>query len=101
VHQPWQVKAKFEFVERMKVEAVDLLERLEAWAEKQAAAMDMGRNLDKLSQNFDSLLRVMDALYQVGCVLQRLHPNILKRATCAQQKKLVLDRVGQIHVLLT
>ena len=47
------------------VEAVHLLERFEAWTEKQMHAMEAARNLEKLGQNFDALLKVMDALFQV------------------------------------
>ena len=49
----------------VQVEAVHLLERFEAWTEKQMHAMEAARNLEKLGQNFDALLKVMDALFQV------------------------------------
>lgn len=49
------------------MEGVALLENLEAWAEKQSKSLDMGTsgNLDCLAASFDSLLKVMDALFQV------------------------------------
>jgi hypothetical protein len=50
----------------MKVDAVTLLEGLEARVDKQANSLDLAQNLDKLAQSFDSLLKTMDALYQVS-----------------------------------
>lgn len=41
------------------------LEGLEAWAAKQAAGMELAARPESLSSNFDGLLRVLDALYQV------------------------------------
>ena len=54
-----------EFTEKMKVQAVVLLERLEAWADRQAAGMELAQHQDRLTSSFDNLLKVMDALYQV------------------------------------
>jgi hypothetical protein len=59
--------ASYSFTTKMKVDAVTLLESLEAWVDKQAASLDLAQNLEKLAQSFDSLLNTMDALYQV-CV---------------------------------
>lgn len=54
------------FTEKMRGEASTLLERLEAWLEKQNSGMEAAKNPERLQQNFESLLKVMDALYQVG-----------------------------------
>lgn len=53
------------FTERMKTEAAALLEGLEAWVGRQAMSLELAGHLDKLAQSFDSLLRVLDGLYQV------------------------------------
>jgi hypothetical protein len=58
--------ASYQFTEKMKVQAVQLLEALEAWAEKQALGMELAQHQEKMSGSFESLLKVMDALYQVG-----------------------------------
>lgn len=49
------------------VEGLALLEGLEAWSDKQMRGLELGSaaHLDRLSSSFDSLLKVMDALYQV------------------------------------
>jgi hypothetical protein len=61
-----QVSSDWGFTEKMRGEAAALLERLEAWVEKQACGMEAARSPERLAQHFDSLLKVMDALYQVG-----------------------------------
>jgi hypothetical protein len=58
--------ASYSFTTKMKVDAVTLLEGLEAWVDKQAISLDLAQNLEKLGQSFDSLLKTMDALYQVS-----------------------------------
>lgn len=58
--------ASYKFSERMKVEAVTLLEQLEAWVDKQALSLDVAQNAERISQSFDSLLKVLDSLYQVS-----------------------------------
>jgi hypothetical protein len=58
--------ASYSFTTKMKVDAVTLLESLEAWVDKQANSLDLAQNLEKLAQSFDSLLKTMDALYQVS-----------------------------------
>jgi hypothetical protein len=58
--------ASFKFTTKMCVDAVALLERLEAWADKQAHNLEQGLHVDRLSESFDSLLKVLDSLYQVG-----------------------------------
>jgi hypothetical protein len=63
---PMQVMSDWGFVEKMRGEAAVLLERLEGWVEKQAGGMEAARSPERLQQHFDSLLKVMDALYQVG-----------------------------------
>lgn len=63
--------ASYSFTTKMKVDAVTLLESLEAWVDKQAISLDLAQNLEKLSQSFDSLLKTMDALYQVSVVRSR------------------------------
>jgi len=60
------VAASYKFSERMKVEAVTLLEQLEAWVDKQALSLDVAQNGERISQSFDSLLKVLDSLYQVS-----------------------------------
>ena len=60
-----EVREQFNFLDKMKHEAVALLERLEHWADKQAHGMELAKNLDALGKNFDSLMKVMDALYQI------------------------------------
>eukprot|EP00879_Flechtneria_rotunda_P017284 GHRR01018106.1.p1 GENE.GHRR01018106.1~~GHRR01018106.1.p1 ORF type:complete len:1124 (+),score=375.49 GHRR01018106.1:243-3374(+) len=62
---PIGLAASYSFTTRMKTEVNTLLENLEAWADKQTISMELAQNLEKLGQNFDSLLKVMDALYQV------------------------------------
>eukprot|EP00882_Tetradesmus_deserticola_P010125 GHRQ01010697.1.p1 GENE.GHRQ01010697.1~~GHRQ01010697.1.p1 ORF type:complete len:387 (+),score=127.04 GHRQ01010697.1:1021-2181(+) len=57
--------ASYSFTTKMKVDAVTLLENLEAWVDKQAISLDLAQNLEKLAQSFDSLLKTMDSLYQV------------------------------------
>lgn len=57
--------AKHDFTEKMKGDSVALLETFEAWADKQAVNMELAQSLDRLSQNFESLLKVMDTLQQV------------------------------------
>ncbi|KAI8464229.1 MAG: flagellar alpha dynein [Monoraphidium minutum] len=57
--------ASYAFGERMRAEVAGLLQGLEVWAEKQGAGMELGAQPDALAANFESLLRVMDALYQV------------------------------------
>ncbi len=59
------VRDSFLFNNKMKQEAVAMLEALEAWSDKQAHGLELARNLEKLSQSFDNLLKVMDALLQV------------------------------------
>eukprot|EP00878_Enallax_costatus_P042118 GHUV01049147.1.p1 GENE.GHUV01049147.1~~GHUV01049147.1.p1 ORF type:complete len:127 (-),score=42.34 GHUV01049147.1:374-754(-) len=61
----------YNFATKMKTDSVTLLEGLESWVDKQSHSMDAAQNLEKLSGNFDSLLKVMDSLYQVtscGCL---------------------------------
>jgi len=58
--------AKHEFTEKMKGDGVTLLEAFEAWADKQAVNMELAQSLDRLAQNFESLLKVMDTLHQVN-----------------------------------
>eukprot|EP00882_Tetradesmus_deserticola_P026266 GHRQ01028943.1.p1 GENE.GHRQ01028943.1~~GHRQ01028943.1.p1 ORF type:complete len:155 (-),score=29.71 GHRQ01028943.1:487-951(-) len=58
--------ASYSFTTKMKVDAVTLLENLEAWVDKQAISLDLAQNLEKLAQSFDSLLKTMDSLYQVS-----------------------------------
>eukprot|EP00877_Chromochloris_zofingiensis_P015255 jgi/Chrzof1/9984/Cz04g22250.t1 len=57
--------ASYKFTDKMRTEAVAQLEALEAWVDKQQLGMELAQHLDTLSQSFDSLLKVMDALYQV------------------------------------
>lgn len=71
----------YSFATKMKTDSVALLEGLEAWVDKQAHSMDMAQNLEKLSQNFDSLLKVMDSLYQVH--LHVLVWNAFAHQSCA------------------
>jgi hypothetical protein len=56
--------ASYKFATKMRVDAVALLEKLEAWADKQASSLELGQNVDRLGQSFDSLLKVLDSLYQ-------------------------------------
>lgn len=58
--------ASYKFTDKMRTEAVAQLEALEAWVDKQQLGMELAQHLDTLSQSFDSLLKVMDALYQVS-----------------------------------
>jgi hypothetical protein len=58
--------ASFQFTDKMKTESVALLEQLEAWVDKQALSLDLAQNTERISGNFDSLLKVMDSLYQVS-----------------------------------
>ena len=60
------IRESYNFNTKMKHDAVAMLERLEAWSDKQAHGMDLAKNLDSLSKSFDNLLKVMDALLQVG-----------------------------------
>lgn len=60
--------ASYKFTEKMKGEAVSLLEHLEAWVDKQAQSLDLAQNTERIAGNFDSLLKVLDSLYQVGSV---------------------------------
>lgn len=57
--------ASYQFTDKMKSEAVTLLEQLEAWVDRQALSLDLAQNAERISGNFDSLLKVMDSLYQV------------------------------------
>lgn len=58
--------ASYNFNDKMRSEAVLLLEQLEAWVDKQAKSLDMAQNAERIAGSFDSLLKVMDSLYQVG-----------------------------------
>jgi hypothetical protein len=58
--------ASFHFTDKMKTESVALLEQLEAWVDKQALSLDLAQDIERISGNFDSLLKVMDSLYQVS-----------------------------------
>lgn len=60
--------SSYKFTEKMKSEGVSLLEHLEAWVDKQAQSLDLAQNTERISGNFDSLLKVLDSLYQVGNV---------------------------------
>jgi dynein heavy chain len=62
------IRDSYLFTNKMRQDAVMMLESLEAWSEKQGHGMELARNLDKLSQSFDNLLKVMDALLQVMTV---------------------------------
>jgi hypothetical protein len=79
--------ASYQFTEKMKVQAVSLLEALEAWSEKQALGMELAQHQEKMSGSFESLLKVMDALYQVrvaaGRVLRRAGTAHLQPTACA------------------
>ncbi|GBF96391.1 dynein heavy chain axonemal [Raphidocelis subcapitata] len=55
----------YAFGERMRAEVSGLLQNLELRAERQAAGMELAAQPEALAASFDSLLRVMDALYQV------------------------------------
>jgi hypothetical protein len=59
------IAAANDFTDKMKVQALVLLERLEAWTDRQAAGMELAQHQDRLTSSFDNLLKVMDALYQV------------------------------------
>lgn len=75
----------------MKTEAVALLEGLEAWVDKQAQNLDLAQNTEHISGNFDSLLKVLDSLYQVGfmagmLLLNRpMQPAPCHQLNCQQQ----------------
>lgn len=57
--------ASYKFTDKMKGEAVALLEQLESWVDKQALSLDVAQSTERISSSFDSLLRVLDSLYQV------------------------------------
>jgi len=57
--------ASYAFTDRMRAEVQGLLQALEVWAERQAAGLELAAQPEALAASFDSLLRVMDALYQV------------------------------------
>lgn len=57
--------ASYQFMEKMKTEATSLLEQLEGWVGKQALSLELAQNAERISGNFDSLLKIMDSLYQV------------------------------------
>lgn len=73
--------ASYKFTERMKGDAVSMLEKLEAWVDKQGLSLEVGQNVERLGQSFDSLLKVLDSLYQV-CGVQSL--AAVHRATHAR-----------------
>lgn len=60
-----KTRDSLDFVEKMKTQGPALLEALEGWCDRQAHGMELARNLEGVTKNFDSLLKVMDALYQV------------------------------------
>lgn len=55
------IRDGLDFTTKMKQDAVSLLERLEGWCDKQAHGMELARNLEVLSKNFDNLLKVCTA----------------------------------------
>lgn len=57
--------ASFKFSDKMKVEGVALMEQLEAWVDKQGLSLDLAQNTERIAGSFDSLLKVLDSLYQV------------------------------------
>lgn len=58
--------ASYKFTDKMRTEAVALLEQLESWVDKQSISLDLAQNTDRISSSFDSLLKVLDSLYQVS-----------------------------------
>ena len=68
------VRDSFWFTTKMKHDAVTMLEHLEAWTDKQNNGMELAKNPEKLSQSFESLLKVMDALLQVGIGILSISP---------------------------
>jgi dynein heavy chain len=59
------IRESFQFTTKMKQDAVAMLDRLEAWTDRQNSGMELAKNPERLSQSFDSLLKVMDSLLQV------------------------------------
>jgi hypothetical protein len=70
----------------IQVEAAAQLEALEAWAERQARGLELASagKTEHLASSFDSLLKVMDALYQVRaqCSAPAMRPNATHLRSC-------------------
>jgi hypothetical protein len=81
--------ASYQFTDKMKTEATNLLEQLEAWVAKQALSLDLAQNAERISGNFDSLLKVMDGLYQV-----RIRLCCRARRLCSRQCKPTVHACG-------
>eukprot|EP00798_Chlamydomonas_sp_ICE-L_P023007 gene23007-30199_t len=81
------IRDSFNFVDKMKVESVAILERLETWIDKQTHAMDLAQNLEKLGQSFDSLLKVMDSLFQIK--------------TKKTESDLLMEQLGECFTMLS
>lgn len=67
------MRESFAFLPKMKEEAQALLDALESWVVQQEKGLELASNPDMLAQKFESLLKVMDALYQVTKGLNRIH----------------------------
>lgn len=59
------MRDSFSFMGKMKEESYLQLDSLENWIAQQEKGLELAANPDMLSQKFDALLKVMDALYQV------------------------------------
>lgn len=93
-----EVREQYSFAHKMKQEAMALLEGLESWADKQMHGMELARNLEKLGQSFDSLLKVMDALFQV-----RAPPGVIgwgRQITTCQAGMYMLGFSSQCSICL-
>lgn len=77
------VRESFAFLPKMKEEAHALLDALEAWVVQQEKGLELASNPDMLAQKFDSLLKVMDALYQVKEELIGTHVMLQTMPVCA------------------
>ncbi|CAD7704939.1 unnamed protein product [Ostreobium quekettii] len=69
------VRESMAFVPKMREEAYALLEELDGWVDRQGKGLELASNLESLSQKFDSLLKVMDSLYQIK--FKKSHTDLL------------------------
>lgn len=59
------LRESFSFLAKMREESLLQLDVLETWIMQQEKGLELAANPDMLSQKFEALLKVMDALYQV------------------------------------
>ena len=62
---PHSQKEAYSFATKMKEEAAGVLSKLEIWTKRQNSGLELASDTGALEKKFDSLLVVMDALYQV------------------------------------